>query len=314
MLEALPAQGDDGPSQVPGSVTVADRLRAAWPRSWLFVPALRAPDWLAKAIGSGADAVIIDLEDATAPTERVRARDVVRGLAIASREWPAIFVRVNGTADHVGADVAAAVASGADGVVIPKVDVPEDLRRAASLLVDAEAIARRDQPMAIVPMIESPRAVLRALDIADADRRVAGLAFGAGDLAARAGLTRSREGSEIAVARGLIAMAAAAAGVGALDTPFLDIADLEGLRAETMEVRRLGFTGKLAIHPSHVQAINDAFTPSAEEITDAQGIIDALERALAEGSGVARYDGRMIDSPDAAQAHRVLARAYHRAR
>ena len=269
---------------------------------------------MAKAVGSGADAIIVDLEDATAPAERSRARELVRGLAFSPREWPAILVRVNANAEHIGPDITAAVTSGAVGIMVPKVDGAEDVRGAANLLADAEAAAGADRPLAIITLIESPRGVLRALDIADADQRVAGIALGAGDLAASAAMTRSREGSEVAVARGLIVLAAAAAGVGSLDTPFLDIADLEGLRAETSAMRRLGFTGKLAIHPSHVQSINDAFTPSADEVADAHGIVEAFERAIAEGSGVARYKGRMIDSPDAAQARRVLARAYHRAR
>lgn len=292
-------------------VRSTERLRATPPRSWLFVPALRAPDWLAKAIATGADAIIIDLEDATAPAERARARDTVRALAIAPREWPAIIVRVNATAADIEPDIAAAVAAGADGVIVPKVDLPKDISHAATLLADAERAARREAPLAIVPLIESPRAVLRALDIADADPRVAGLAFGAGDLAASAGLTRSREGTEIAMARGLIALAAAAAGVGAFDTPFTDIEDPSGLQAETAMIQRLGFSGKLAIHPSQVRTINDAFTPSAQELADARGVLEAFERALADGTGVSRHQGRMIDNPDAAQARRVLARAYH---
>ena len=294
--------------------TVAERLRAVPPRTWLFVPALRAPEWIAKAIGTGTDAVIVDLEDATAPADRAKAREVVRALAIAPREYPAIFVRVNATTNDLEADIAAAVAAHADGVIIPKVDVPDDILKATKLLAAAEAFARRAQPLALIPMIESARAVLRALDIADADPRVAGLAFGAGDLAAGVGMTRSRDGAEIAQARGFIALAAAAAGVGSFDTPFLDIEDLAGLRLEADEVQRLGFSGKLVIHPSHVVTVNDAFAPSVEQVAVARGIVEAFERALADGTGVSRYKGRMIDSPDAAQARRVLARAYHRPR
>ena len=266
---------------------------------------------MAKAIATGADGVIVDLEDATAPTERVRAREVVRALAIAAREWPAIFVRVNSIREDLVADIDAAVRARADGVMIPKVDRPEDISRVVRLLIDAEASDHCDTPLAVIPLIEGPRAVLRALDIADADPRIAGLAFGAGDLAAQAGLTRSRQGTEIALARGMIVLAAAAAGVGAFDTPFLEIEDLRGLRGETEDVQRLGFNGKLAIHPSQVGTINTAFTPSAEQIADAQGVLETFERALADGTGVTRYKGRMIDHPDAAQARRILARGYH---
>jgi citrate lyase subunit beta/citryl-CoA lyase len=273
------------------------------------VPALRAPEWLPKAFSAGADAVIVDLEDATAPAERERARDVVRALQIGSRERPVVFVRINSTPAELVSDVSAAVASGAQGIVVPKVDAPEDVRKVAALLIDAEAHAGRGDPLAIVPMIETPRAVLRALDIADAEARIAGLAFGAGDFAAQAGLARSREGKEIALARGLVALAASAAGVGAFDTPFLDIADGAGLRSEAAEAARLGFTGKLVIHPTHVASVNESFTPTRSEIAEARELLDAFEAALANGSGASRYKGRMIDSPDAAQAKRLLSRA-----
>jgi citrate lyase subunit beta/citryl-CoA lyase len=290
-------------------LTAAERLRATPPRSWLFVPALRAPEWLPKAFSVGADAVIVDLEDATAPAERESARDVVRALQIGSRERPAVFVRVNATRADLDPDISAAVASGADGIVLPKVELPEDVHRVVGLLIDAEAHARRGEQLAIVPMIETPRAVLRALDIADADARVAGLAFGAGDFATLAGLARSREGTEITLARGLVALAASAAGIGAFDTPFLEIADLAGLRSEAMEAARVGFSGKLVIHPTHVASVNESFTPTASQVAEARELLDAFESALAKGTGATRYKGRMIDKPDAAHAKRVLSRA-----
>ena len=289
--------------------SVAERLRAAPPRSWLFVPAVHAPAWMPKAFASGADAIIVDLEDATAPADRERAREVVRELHLGSGDRPAVFVRVNATPDELELDIVAAAASGADGIVVPKVERPDHIRSAVALLVAAEARAGRKDPLAIVPLVETPRAVLRALDIADSDARIAGLAFGAGDFAALAGLTRSPGGGEIALARGLVALAAAAAGIGASDTPFLDIGDLAGLRSEAADAARAGFTGKLVIHPTHAMVVNEAFTPTSTDVADARELLDAFERALASGSGASRYKGRMIDNPDAAQAKRVLSRA-----
>ncbi len=251
----------------------------------------------------------MDLEDATAPAQRELARDVVRALQIGSRERSAVFVRINYTPAELVPDISAAVASGAQGIVVPKVESPDDVRKVVALLIEAEGHAGRSKPLAILAMIETPRAVLRALDIADADARIAGLAFGAGDFVALVGLARSRERTEIALARGLVGLAASAAGVGAFDTPFLEIADLAGLKSEAAEAARLGFTGKLVIHPTHVASVNESFTPTSSEVAEARELLGAFESALAKGTGASRYKGRMIDGPDAARAKRLLSRA-----
>ena len=282
-----------------------DGFAALPPRSWLFVPALRSPEWLPKAIASGADAVIVDLEDATAPNEKDRAREVVRALAVAPREHPAIVVRVNAPHPEVEDDIGAAVASGADGVVLPKVDGPWQVERAARFLEENEKGGRR---RAIMAMIETPRGVWNALAIADADPRVVSLMFGGGDLAAAVGSVRTDEGAEVRTARDLIALAAGAAAIGCVDTPWLDVADPSGAEREARAVRLIGFTGKFAIHPSHVRAIHAGFAPSEQEAADARGLLEAFERGISAGSGVTTYKGRMIDKPDALQAQRVLAR------
>ena len=279
-----------------------ERLKQRPPRSWLFVPALKAPEWLGKAIATGADAIIVDLEDATAPDEKERAREVVAGLRLPAE--PVVVVRVNPSPPELEGDVPAAVRAGAQGVVLPKVEGPWQVRRCAAFLEEAGGAH-----LAILPMIESPRAVLRALDIVDADTRVASLMFGGGDLSAVAGLQRTQSGDELTTARALIVLAASAAGIGAVDTPWLDIKDPAGARDEAAKVRDMGFTGKFAIHPSHVAAIHEGFVPSAEQVADARGLIEAFERGLAAGTGVTTYKGRMIDRPDALQAERLLARA-----
>jgi len=279
-----------------------ERLKQRPPRSWLFVPALKAPEWLGKAIATGADAIIVDLEDATAPDEKERAREVVAGLRLPAE--PVVVVRVNPSPPELEGDVPAAVRAGAQGVVLPKVEGPWQVRRCAAFLEEAGGAH-----LAILPMIESPRAVLRALDIVDADTRVASLMLGAGDLSAVAGLRRTPPGDELTTARALIVLAASAAGIGAVDTPWLDIKDPVGARDEAAKVRDMGFTGKFAIHPSHVAAIHEGFAPSAEEVAEARKLIEAFEQGLAAGTGVTTYKGRMIDRPDALQAERVLARA-----
>lgn len=288
-------------------MNIAD-LKRTPPRSWLFVPALKAPDWLPKAIATGADAIIVDLEDATAPDEKERASGVVAGLGIAPRERPAIVVRVNSSPPELDRDVDAAVRAGADGIVLPKVEGPWQVRRSAWFLEEAEIRAGTDRRLAILPMVETGRAVLRALELADADERVVALMFGGGDLSAVAGWLRTRNGDELGVARALVVLAASAAGIGAVDTPWLDIKDAAGAREETRKVRDMGFTGKFAIHPSHVGPIHEGFAPSDEEVADARGLLEAFEKGVAAGTGVTTYKGRMIDRPDALQAERVLAR------
>jgi len=274
----------------------------------LFVPALRAAEWIPKATAAGADAIVIDLEDATAPDQKERAREAVSGLAVAKRERPAILVRVNPSPPAVDLDCAAAVASGADGIVLPKVEGTFQVRRAAMFLAESER-GRTDRVLAVYPMVETARAVLTALDLADADPRVAGLCFGGGDLSAEAGWARTREGEELRLAQTMVVLACAAVGIGSIDTPWLDIRDLDGLRDEARLDRRIGFTGKFAIHPSHVAPIHEAFSPSDDELVDARGLLEAFDAAIASGSGVATYKGRMIDKPDALQARRIVARA-----
>lgn len=276
----------------------ADDLRRAPPRSWLFVPALRAPEWLPKGIASGADALIVDLEDATAPDEKDRAREVVRGLALPRGQRPVMVVRVNaGPRERHEADLRAAVDSGASAVVLPKVEDPGEVRAAGWT------------GLALVVMVETAKGLLRAAEIAAAQEHVSALAFGSFDFSADVGATPSADGIELLYARSHIAAAAAAAGAVAIDTPWLDLKDTSGAAREAAAARRLGFSGKLAIHPSHVDPINAAFTPGEDEIAEAEALLAAFDGAVAAGTGVATYKGRMIDRPLALAARRVLARA-----
>ena len=275
----------------------AEQLRASPPRTWLFVPALRAPEWIPKAVATGTDAIIVDLEDATAPDEKDRARDVVRGLQLGG-DHPWLFVRVNPAPDErFLADVAAAVVAQASGIVLPKGSRPEDVRRVPG------------EVPAILVQIETARGVLRALDLAEADPRVIGLGFGGEDLSADLGVARTREIGEFPTARSLVSLAAAAAGVSAIDTPWFDLGDPEGAGREARAARQLGFSGKFVIHPSHVAAVNEAFVPTDEEAMRARRIIEAFDAAVETGSGIAKLDGRMIDMPVVVSARRVLARA-----
>jgi len=278
-------------------VTGVERLRETPPRTWLFVPALRAPEWLPKAKATGTDAIIVDLEDATAPAEKDRAREVVRGLDLGGAS-PWIFVRANSAPGaRLDADVSAAVRAGATGIVLPKASGPNDVRHVPA------------QARAILVQVETARGVLRALELAEADPRVIGLGFGGEDLSAELGIARTRAIGEFSTARDLVALAAAASGVSAIDTPWFDLGDPAGAGREARAARQLGFTGKFVIHPSHVAAVNAAFTPDETELERARRIIEAFDGAVADGRGIATLDGRMIDMPVVVAARRVIWRA-----
>lgn len=290
----------------------ARQLNSDPPRSWLLVPAHRAERMLPRAYESGADLIILDLEAATPPSERAEARRTIAGLSRGSRPGQLLFVRVNdnGSPD-VRHDEATAVAFGADGVILPRVESPDAVTASAARLSEIERRTGRAS-LSIVPMLETARGLFAASGIASAHERIVGIALGGEDLAADLGATRSSTGVELSLARGLLVMAAAAAGVASVDTPWLDLDDPVGAGREAAAVRALGFTGKFVIHPAQVGPVNDAFTPSESEVDRARGIIAAYEAALAAGTGIAVYEDRMIDEPIARNARRTLSR--HRPR
>jgi citrate lyase subunit beta / citryl-CoA lyase len=277
-------------------------------RSLLFVPGDR-PDRMAKALLSGADALILDLEDAVAPDAKPAARQMVAAfLADADRAVP-LFVRVNpldsGLTD---ADLSAVATAGPSGIVLPKSQDGDSVRDLAARL---DALGDRDG--AILPIAsETPQAVFGLGSYAGASPRLLAMSWGAEDLPAAIGATSAREADGrytpvYEVVRSLALMGAHAAGVLALDTVYPAFRDLEGLAAYAARARRDGFTGMLAIHPSQIPVINAAFTPSAEEIAAAQAIVAAF--AANPGAGALSLKGRMIDAPHLKQAQRLLAQA-----
>jgi (S)-citramalyl-CoA lyase len=278
---------------------------AAVPRlqltSLLFTPGSR-PDRFAKAVGSGADGIIIDLEDAVPAPEKSRVRDdVVAWLREHGRVAPAPFVtavRINDLrSDHGRADLDAlnAAAVRVDVVVLPKVESAEEVRQAARQLFGEPKL---------VCLIETVLGVRFAHEIAAASPQVAALAFGGFDLSAETG------GEPIWDAllwpRTQVVHACAAAGVLALDQPFIDLERLDALEAECARVRALGFSGKLAIHPKQCAPIKAAFQPTAAQMERARRIVAAFEAASGH---VANIDGQMIDVPMYRSAQRVLQRA-----
>ena len=270
-------------------------------RSLLFVPGDR-PERFAKAAASGADAVILDLEDSVAAAAKPAAREAV---AQWLREPAAVarFVRVNplGTAG-IADDIAAA--RGADGVMLPKAERAEDV---ATLVAAMGAQAVPVLPVAT----ETPLAVFGLGGYRAVADRLAGLTWGAEDLPAAIGAATAREPDghytpPYEMVRTLALMAAHAAGVAAIETVYPAIGDLDGLGAYARRGARDGFTGMMAIHPAQVAAINAAFSPDAGALAEARRIVAAF--AANPQAGALQLDGRMIDAPHLKQAQAILAR------
>jgi citrate lyase subunit beta / citryl-CoA lyase len=280
-------------------------------RSMLFTPGHRH-DLVEKAIQSGADAVIVDLEDSVAAAEKEGAR---RGVAALPDSSVPLFVRTNGPDTPMfWDDVVACGAAGVAGVVIPKAEQPAMLSAVDGALLALEKTHGHDPgSIAVIPLIESAAGVRNTYEMMGAAGRVATVMFGGGeqgDLVADLGVEWTPDGAGLHHARAKVLLDARAAGVDSpLDAVFMDFRDLEALRVEAALVRRLGYTGKVAIHPAQVAVINDVFTPSQEELAHHRRIVEAFDGALESGSASIAVDGRMVDYAVARVAQAVLARA-----
>lgn len=287
-------------------------------RSLLFIPG-DSEKKLGKVDDCGADAVILDLEDAVAPDNKAHARDLVTAFIKArprGERRPQLWVRVNPFDSGLTEDdLAAVVPARPDGIMQPKTDGPACVRRLSAMLDPLEAangIAAGS--IRILPVAtETPIAPFRLGDFAGAGlARLAGLTWGAEDLAAAIGASTNLDASgewafTYKMARSLTLLAAHASGVQAIDTLFVDFRDDDGLRKSCRAARAEGFSGRLAIHPAQVAAINESFMPSAEEVAHAHRVLDAF--AAADGAGTVGLDGKMIDIPHKKQAERLLAQA-----
>ncbi|MDR6787910.1 citrate lyase subunit beta/citryl-CoA lyase [Sphingomonas sp. BE138] len=276
-------------------------------RSLLFVPGDR-PERFDKAAASGADALILDLEDAVAPSGKATARAAVAERLRDARGAAAVFVRVNPLDTALcDEDLAALAGSSPDGVVLPKAEGGASVRALAEQL----ATAGIDAP--ILPIAtETPAAIFQIGSYAGCGVALAGLTWGAEDLPAAIGAATAREDdgrytAPYELARSLTLFGAHAAGVAAIETVYPAFRDSDGLAAYAARAARDGFTGMMAIHPAQVATINAAFTPTAEQIAYARAVVAAFEAA--PGAGALQLDGRMIDAPHLVQARRLLARA-----
>jgi citrate lyase subunit beta / citryl-CoA lyase len=269
-------------------------------RSMLYMPGSNASA-LEKAKELPADGLILDLEDAVAPDAKVAARVRICAAARAGYGARETLIRVNDLTTPWGhADLVAAATAGADGVLLPKVESADAVRRAEAVLGQAGA----PPDLALWCMMETPRAMLRAEEIAAASPRMAGLVMGTSDLAKDLHAAHTPLRLPMITALGLCLLAARAYGLAILDGVHLDLEDEEGFAAACDQGAELGFDGKTLIHPRQIAPANRAFAPDEEEVASARRIIEAHEAATREGKGVVVVDGRLIENLHVAEAVR----------
>jgi citrate lyase beta subunit len=254
-----------------------------------------------KAAALNADAVILDLEDGVALNRKAAARETIAAALNQVDFGRAVrIVRINAVSTPFWQDDLAALhAAPPDAIMLPKTE------SAAHIAAVVQAVP--DLPL--LAIIESGTGVLALNEIATADARLAGLVFGAEDYAGDIGATRTPGGEEVLYARSAVVLHAKARRLAAIDTPFVDLHDLDGLRSDTERAHRLGYTGKLAIHPRQIEPIQQVFTPTAKEISAALRLMEAHEQHQRAGSGVFAFDGKMVDMPIVRAAETIIARA-----
>ena len=277
-------------------------------RSLLFVPGDR-PERMEKALGLGADALILDLEDSVAIANKAVARVAVAAFLARAETHVALFVRVNPLdGDEIADDLAALADARLDGIVLPKAEGAPSIRDLVARLNDVGLAGTRILPVAT----ETPAAIFQLGSHTEVADHLHGVTWGAEDLPAAIGAVTSREAdgrytAPYELARSLTLFAAAAAGVAPIETVYPDFRDSDGLATYAARAARDGFTGMMAIHPSQIAPINAAFSPSEAALAHARTIVAAF--AAQPDAGVLQIDGKMVDAPHLKQARRILASA-----
>jgi citrate lyase subunit beta / citryl-CoA lyase len=280
-------------------------------RSLLFVPGDR-PERFAKAAASGADAIIIDLEDSVSFENKAKARDAAAEWLSGGRKAVPCFVRVNPEASHMTQDDLDAILPYLpDAIVLPKAEGAKSVHWLCALAAATADAPAGDAPPILPIATETPGGIFDLGSLRDVASHLIGVTWGAEDLPAAIGAQASRQDDgrytpPYELARSLTLFAAHAAGVAAIDTVYPSFGDEAGLAAYVARAARDGFTGMMAIHPAQVAVINAGFTPTAQQIADAQAVADAF--AANPGAGVLQVAGRMADAPHLKAALAVLAR------
>ena len=278
-------------------------------RSFIFVPGNRE-NMLERAKSFKADVIMVDLEDSVPPGEKASARDMAKDWVPAlSRQGQRVMVRVNSLDTGLTrSELETLVSPDLYGISLGKVESKWNIRDVDRMLSAIEPLAGVELGSTkVVAWAETASALVYASDIAESSQRVIALAFGAEDFTNDMGIERSDAGDEVQVPRSLVPVAARAANVASLDSPFVAFQDPEALRADAQKARQMGFTGKHAIHPAQLDIINEVFSPAPDEVAYARRVMDAWDKAEAEGRGSLALDGRMVDVPVVKRAQNLLA-------
>jgi citrate lyase subunit beta/citryl-CoA lyase len=288
---------------------ISQRFAAPVMRSVMTVPVI-VPRFVEKAPAAGADIICLDLEDSVPPEQKEAARPLAaQAIDSMPRTGYQMYIRVNGFwTGLIEDDLDAVVRPGLQGIVISKTESVDMVRQTELRL----AMLEREHGMeagsvAIMPLIETAKGIVKSADICEASSRLTGAIFGAEDYATDMGIERTADGAEILWARTQLAISCRAAGIEAIDTPDPDYTDAGRLRKEMRLAKSLGYRGKLCIHPLQVQIANDVFRPGDAEVAEARLIVEAFERdGLAKGLAAIAFDGKMVDTPIYWRAKRLV--------
>jgi len=290
-------------------------------RSWMFVPGHRQR-MIDKALGLQVDAIMLDIEDGVAESEKDTARSTIAesldrvAQAVEPPATPVRYVRINAVGhQRMHADLDAVIRPGLEGLVIPKIETPEQVATVEAVLDEREPAAGIEKGATrLLVAIESALGLINAYAIARSSGRIIGLMFGAEDYGKEIGLPfqREKEARELIYARSALVVAASAAHVQCVDGVWPDFRDIEGLTGFAGQARRLGFTGMSLIHPGQIDAINAAFTPTPEEVEYCRQVVAAFEEATARGDGSIAFGGQLIDPPIVERAIRTIELARNR--
>ena len=276
-------------------------------RSLLFMPG-NNPGMLQNCDVFESDTVIIDLEDAVSSTEKDSARNLVKSFITTHSVKNEIMIRINGfDTPFYEKDLDYVVSDNIDSIMLPKARV-EDLIKLDTILTKYEKDRKMKKHINVVPIVEMALSLIEVDEIAKCPR-VNGILLGAEDFTKDLEVTRTKEGAEILYARSRIIVACKAYKIDAIDTPFTDTVDMEGLKKDVNYVKGLGMNAKSAIHPNQIEAINKAFTPTQKEIDYAIRVLKARDEAYSKGLGVFSLDGKMVDNPVIKRAETVIEKA-----
>ncbi len=277
-------------------------------RSLLFVPSNR-PNMLQKALGFSPDVFVPDLEDSVPTDEKANARTVATSfLAKLSDTGSLVIPRVNSLdTGLLEQDLAAIITPKIYGLSIGKVQTVQEIAEICGLIEPLEQKAGLAAgTLKLIPWIESAKAIVNAYEICSSSKRIIAVAFGAEDFTTDMGIERTDDDSEIAYARSVVCIAARAADVVALDTPYFGFRDTDGLQRDANTAKKQGFKGKFAIHPAQIDIINATFSPSPQEVEHAKRVLAAFEAAEHQGRGSTSLNGKVIDVPVVKRARAIL--------